>query len=167
MKFSPGLLALAVACLMCGCGSHTETQTSMLDGVYMSCREIEGFKGEVLELRKGHYRFWHYGCSSRRGSRDDYPKCGSFSVSGQRLRLEGFSSAIAERIILDANGVVTMWWVTSYDACMERGKVNPYGVLLKTRHDSYEWSLEEELSRPSIDQISYLDRVDSLRMYVR
>jgi len=140
------LIALAV--LFCGLLSQ-EKAPPAADGIYMLCREVEGYSGETLELKDGKFRYWFYS-DVVTDKEPKYPLEGTYTVKGDSITLTHPDLYSPTRTLAVVNGVSVVWRDDGLKLYKEKQRLHPYAVLLKVEHPVHK---DPHEGRPSISRL--------------
>lgn len=131
---------------MAGC--HEEPRPAP-EGLYLMCREVQGFSGETLELKNGRFRYWFYS-DVVTGNEPAYPLTGSYSLSGSTLQLNHPGISDPKRTLAVVNGVPVLWRADGLDLWTKEERLHPYGVLLRVEGQTGD---PLEAARPSLTSL--------------
>jgi hypothetical protein len=124
--------------------------------VYMSCKEVEGYATEKLELRHGKFTYWSISDAQSIRTPIQYPLTGTYSIEGSIITLHNENlGKNSVRFIDRINGVPILWRKVGLELWQEDGRIHPYSVLIRANRGLIPYAL---CSRPSIKLISLQSR---------
>lgn len=113
--------------LLAGCRDEARPAP---EGLYLMCREVQGFSGETIELKDGKFRYWFYS-DVVTGDEPTYPLTGTYAVSGNVLTLNHPRISDPRRTFAVVNGVRVLWRDDGLKLWDKEERLHPYAVLLR------------------------------------
>lgn len=173
------LAALLTAGLAAGCDSAAAPSPPDLEGTYTMCREVRGYSGETVVLKKdGRFRYWFYS-DVRRDNEPGYPLEGRFRLEGATVHLDHPQIHSPSRTLDIINGVPVLWRADGLELWSKERRLHPYAVLLRVEAgpadgDGAPRSSLDLLKSPGQEQIErnryerrYADRPPEIRALLR
>jgi len=136
----PAFYLLAFVGLLPSCDRSTtnsaeETVPSVatpFDGTYAIPSEVAPFFGEVLELNRGQFSYWHYYSDVSSGFEPARPVQGRYRIDGDRVVLEGADVESPSRLILIFGGQTILVREDSIEMWTSKSLLKPSGILIRT-----------------------------------
>ena len=124
-----------------GCASPPTSATAQIDGLYVIPEEVRGYQSDRLELRSGHFRYWHSSDlvvvdEHGRPLGPKYPVRGTFRVDGRRIVFS--REDVNDRYVDTVNGHAVLWTRDSKGIWERQRKIYDYGVLIRVAGHGYD-----------------------------